>query len=175
MNKKIIIIVISSAVILISLLGILSRRDIIPGPPLPGFTGEQDQRPRGRRQMMKGNRIGRHFCSPEFMKERLELKEEQINRIEELNANFASEYRTLNRKIRPQRTELKKILGESNPDLARVRKLLEEIYSVNIELRMIRIRQGIEISKILTQEQNEKLSQERKKTFRKRGRYFWQE
>lgn len=174
MNKKILIIIISSAVVLISAAGVLLHRNIIQESNLSGFRHQRMHMP-SEHGMLKGNRIGRHFCNPGFMKDTLELQDSQIKKIETLNKNFENRHMEYSRKITPARKQLREILKSRNPDLARARELLEEISAVNIELRMLRIRQGIEISHILSPEQMKMLREERRKTFRKRGRYFWQE
>lgn len=174
MNKKIIIIIISSLLLILSLFGILARRSIIPGPDFLGLKNHnmyQDHR-----RMMRGHRMGRNFCTPGFMRNTLNLDEGQIEKIEKFNRKFDREYAAYNEKIRPQRKRLRQLLSrKSSDDFNEIRKLLEEISEVNIELRMIRIRQGVEISKILSHEQMKELQKERRKMFQNRGRHFRRE
>lgn len=175
MNKKILVIIISSLILIISILGILMRRGIVPGCDF----SDNRNRPmnmQGSDHMMRGNRIGRNFCSPRFMRQKLNLEESQIEKIQVLNEKFNREHNSYDLKKQPLKKELKELLRKQNPeDLKEIRSLLEKIYEVNIELRMIRIRQGMEISKILSPDQMKMLRGERRRMFKNRGRYFWQE
>ena len=173
MQSRIVIIILSSVVVILAVFNVLMFRGERPPMFMPG-QGPEMMEP-GNRFLMHdrdhGNRFGRNFCGPEFMRERLSLNEGQINRIEELNRKFDRESSVLFKQIRPEKERLKNILtsGDS-PDMSEVRKTLEKISGLNVELQMIRIRQGAEIDSILTQQQKETLRGEREKLFERMKR-----
>ena len=175
MNKKILVIIISSLILIISIFGILMRRGVVPGCDFSDNRNHGMHMQRGDHKM-RGNRIGRNFCSHRFMRQKLNLEESQIEKIQVLNEKFNREHNSYDLKKQPLTKELKELLRKKNPeDLKEIRRLIEKIYEVNIELKMIRIRQGMEISKILSPDQMKMLRKERKSMFKKRGPYFWQE
>ncbi len=122
---------------------------------------------------MKGGLIGKHFCHPEFLRNDLKLSEEKISQIEELNRNYRENYKKQAKILRSQKRKLKKLLREPEPNMKKIRNILEQNSKIHIELKMLRIKQGIEINKILTPHQLRLLHKKRRETFRKRGKNFW--
>lgn len=176
MNSRIIIIILSVIIAILVTVNILMFREhreapFMPGPG-PGFMDNGPGMPG--RHHMQGNRFGRNFCSPDFMKEKLNLSSEQIARIEDLNTKFDKETSVLFEQLKPEKERLKVILSESDkPDMNEVKKTLERMSSLNVELQLLRIRQGCDIDRILTEEQQNTLRRERNMFFermqRKRG------
>ncbi len=122
---------------------------------------------------MPGNRFGRNFCGPDFMREKLNLSSEQVAKIEELNRKFGEENIILFRSMEPEKEKLRSILQKNDkPDITEVRKSLEKMASLNVELQILRIKQGSEIDSILSAEQKKILKSERNRFFEKmqRGR-----
>ncbi|HPS58551.1 MAG TPA: Spy/CpxP family protein refolding chaperone [Spirochaetota bacterium] len=161
MNNRITVIILSAVIVLLVAFGVIYDRKMRCGfGPFPGY-GHRDS-------MMRGMGPGRNFCTPEFMKERLDLSEEQIVKINVLNEAFDREHDLLMKKIEPEREKLRDLLKQDNPDMKQVRAILEKIGAVNIDVHMLRINQGRVISTILNSEQKEKLERERR-MFRGKG------
>jgi len=175
MNSRIIIIILSVIIAILVTVNILMFRDhreppFMPGPGSgPEFMNEGPGMKGGHH--MPGNRFGRNFCGPEFMREKLNLSNEQVAKIEELNRKFGEENDVIFRKIEPEKEKLKNILQKSDkPDMTQVRKTLEKMASLNIELQLLRIKQGSEIDSILSAEQKKNLRSERNMFFERMQR-----
>ena len=169
MNNRIIIIILSSIIVLQVIAGVfILRRDPMQGPLLPpfGFMEDRMNMEAGKRHM-KGNKFGRYFCEPEFMKEKLSLNQNQIDKISELNKKFDTGFSGYIKLIDPERKKLKDMLDNNTSDMAAVKEQLKKIEAVNVEIHLLRIKQGKEISEILTPEQMNLLREERKTMFDK--------
>lgn len=161
MNNRITVIILSAVIVLLVVFGfIYDRKMRYAAGPFPGYRYHDG--------MMEGRRPGRKFCTPEFMKDRLNLSDSQISEINVLNKTFDREQENLMRRIRPEREKLREILRRDNPDMNEVRSILERIGAANIDLQMLRINQGRVISTILDSEQKEKLDRERQ-NYRRSG------
>lgn len=177
MNSRIIIIILSVIIAVLVTVNIMMFRDhrepaFIPGPGGgPEFVDEGPGMRSGHH--MPGNRFGRNFCGPDFMREKLNLSSEQVAKIEELNRKFGEENIILFRSMEPEKEKLRSILQKNDkPDIIEVRKSLEKMASLNVELQILRIKQGSEIDSILSAEQKKILKSERNRFFEKmqRGR-----
>ncbi len=169
MNNRIVIIILSSIIVIQVIAGIfILKRDPVRDPGLPpfGFMEERMGPGMGKHQM-RGNRFGRPFCDPVFMDEKLSLNQEQKNRITELNNRFDTEFAGYSRQIEPERKKLKDMLDAGNVDMNAVKEQLKKIEALNVDIHLLRIRQGKEISEILTPEQMNILRAERKSMFEK--------
>jgi len=171
MSNRITIIILSSIIVVQMIAGIfILRRDPVHGPMQPPFGFMEDGNGTGRgmdRHFMKGNRFGRSFCEPEFMEKKLSLNQSQKDRITELNRKFDSEFSAYAGLIDPERKKLKEMLDNNTADMNAVKDQLKKIENLNVEIHMLRIRQGKEISEILTPEQMNTLRNERKNLFDK--------
>lgn len=169
MNNRIIIIILSTVIVLQVIAGIfILQRDPRQGPPMPpfGFMEERMGMEPGKHHM-RGNRFGRSFCEPEFMKGRLSLNSDQITRIDTLNKKFDNEFAGYIKLIDPERAKLKNMLDNNTNDMNAVKEQLKKIEDINVEIHLLRIRQGKEISQILTPEQMKTLREERNMFFEK--------
>jgi Spy/CpxP family protein refolding chaperone len=109
-------------------------------------------RPRGPKERM-------FFGDPAMMKEQLGLSDTQVEKISDINLNYRKQHLYLKEKLDPKRTQLKRLLLEENVDLTKVRKLLEEIASIQVDMRMLMIKQRLEIERVLTSKQRKKMRQ----------------
>ena len=153
MNKKITLILATGMIAAFALGAFFSRNFHMPppgGPPHEGFSSRPVMHPRG-------NPYGRDFCNPEFMRNRLELNEEQISAVEKLNTRFDKEYSRFNRELMPLHNKLKEILKNPEPDMDLVREIMKQISDLELEVRILRISQGAEISKIIPPQKMEML------------------
>lgn len=169
MKSRIIIIVLSAIVIIQMAAGIfILKKEPLHGPMFPpfGFMEDRMGMEMGKHHM-RGNRFGGPFCDPGFMEEKLALNPEQIVRITDLNKKFDAEFSGYIRLIDPERKKLKDMLDSNTGDMNAVREQLKKIESLNVEIHMLRIRQGKEISAILTPDQMNQLRNERKNFFDK--------
>jgi len=105
---------------------------------------------------------GMCFGDPVFMKERLKLTEKQIEEIGEINKNYEKEYLKYRELNAPKKIKLKRLLLEDNVDLKEVKNTLKAISDNNVEIRLLRIRQRLDIEKKLTPEQRNRLRMEKK-------------
>lgn len=171
MNSKIVIIILSSIIVIQMIAGVLIlKRGPMPGPPIPqfGFMDEgMGMRMGMGKQHMRGNRFGRAFCEPGFMKDTLSLNQNQIDRIAELNKKFDKEFTGYTALIDPEREKLKNMLESKTYDMNSIKEQLKKIEAYNLEIHMLRIKQGKEISEILTPEQMNILHSERDRFFEK--------
>ncbi len=169
MNSRIIIIVLSAVIVIQMAAGVfILRRDKIDGPPPPpfGFMEDRMGMEPGKHRMM-GNRFGRSFCEPDFMKGKLALNKDQTDRINELNKKFDTEFADYITLIEPEKKRLKSLLDNDTDDMTAVKEQLKKIESLNVEIYLLRIMQGKEISQILTPDQMNILRDERKMLFEK--------
>lgn len=169
MNNRIIIIILSSIVVIQMVAGIfILKRDPMHGSPMPPF-GFMEDRMDGDmgKHHMRGNRFGKSFCEPEFMEGKLSLNQDQKDRINELNKKFDTEFSGYIKLIDPERKKLKDMLDNNTSDMNAVKDQLKKIESLNVEIHLLRIKQGKEISEILTPEQMQILRAERKNLFEK--------
>jgi Spy/CpxP family protein refolding chaperone len=167
MKSRTIIIILSSVIVIQMIAGVfILRREYIQGPPLPpfGFMEERMGIEPGKRHM-RGNRLGGSFCEPGFMRDKLSLNQDQTDRINDLNKKFDTEFTGYIKLIDPERQKLKDMLDSNTSDMREVREQLKKIGDLNIEIHMLRIKQGKEISGILTPEQMNTLRNERKMMF----------
>jgi len=172
MKKNIVLTIIFTVIAITAIAGIFLRyRGFMAGPP------ERHMKPgmEARGSMMDGNLIGRHFCRPGFMRNELGMSEEQISKINRLNRFYEEEHHKKMKELEPERKRMKELLSKTEPDLEEIRKVLTKNFGTHVELRMLRIKQGIEINKILTPEQINILKKRRNDTFRKRGKHFWRD
>jgi Spy/CpxP family protein refolding chaperone len=173
MKSKTVIIILSS-IIIIQIIGgifILKReRDLTKNLMLSPFGAMHDRfdTAYGKHPFRKWNKLGGMFSEPEFMKEKLSMNQEQIEKITSLNKKFDSEFASYSNLIKPERKKLKEMLkNEGNIDFDAVKQQLKKISDIGIEIHLLRIKQGSEISKILTPEQMKILQAERKIFFDK--------
>lgn len=175
MKSKTIIIILSSVIVIQMIAGVfILRREYIQGPPLPPFGFMEDgmgprmgMGMRMKKNQMMGNRFGGQFCDPAFMEEKLNLNQNQTDRINDLNKKFDTEFAGYIKLIDPERQKLKDMLDSNTSDMKAVKEQLKKIEDLNIEIHMLRIKQGKEISGILTPEQMNTLRNERKMMFEK--------
>ncbi len=172
MNSRIIIIILSAVIVIQMAAGVfILKRDKMEDPPTSpfGFMEDRIGMEPGKHRM-KGNRFGRSFCEPEFMKERLSMNQEQMDKITDLNKKFDSEFAGYINLIKPEKKKLKALLDNDTDDMTLVREQLKKIEALNVEIHLLRIKQGKEISQILSLEQMNILKDERKTLFEKMKR-----
>jgi len=110
------------------------------------------------------------FGDVERMREVLDLTAKQVNLIRNINEKFRARLEALDKKLRPLHQQLRQLLFKEKIDINSIRRKLREISDVEIELKILQIRHGKELKKILTPEQLEELRQERRNMRRKHHR-----
>jgi Spy/CpxP family protein refolding chaperone len=166
MKNKLLLIIISGLVAFLAMGAFFTRNYFMPPPDEmmdDGFRGRPVMHPRG-------NPYGRDFCNPEFMRNRLALEEDKIKAVEELNIRFDEEFRKYHDQLRPLRDNLREILRNPEPDMKEVRETLKKMSDIELEIRILRISQGAEISKIIPPRKMEMLHHERKMMYRDKFR-----
>ena len=175
MNSRIIIIILSVIIAILVTVNILMFRDhreppLMPGPGIGPEFMDEGPGMKGRPHM-PGNRFGRNFCGPDFMRDKLNLNSGQIAQIEDLNRKFAEENASIFHNMEPEKEKLRTILQNSDkPDMDEVKKSLEKMAALNVELQLLRIKQGREIDSILSAEQKKNLRNERNMFFERMQR-----
>lgn len=103
----------------------------------------------------KGDRSGRRgfIGNPVVMKERLGLSDGQVNQISAINLEYKKKHLEYEEKIAPKRIALKRMLLEASVNLEEVRSLLKQISDLRVEVRMLRIKQKLDIEEIFTPSQ----------------------
>lgn len=102
-----------------------------------------------------------HFNDPEYLKEELGLSDSQIDAVGRINRAHHTRMVALNNQLKPKTRELRRLLGTDPVDLNAVKNILREIGLVEADIRFERISHHMDIEKILTPEQREKLRRER--------------
>lgn len=129
-----------------------------------GGTGKEWSKGRGKPECFEmDHRKGRIYGDPEVLKKKLGLSDEQVNKISEINLKYKKNLMEHKEKIAPKRIRLQRMLLDENVDLKKVRSLLKEISNLQVEVRMERIKQRLEIEKVLTPSQRTKLRNSRTK------------
>jgi len=124
--------------------------------------GKRSPRARHDRDLRRGpdNRRGSFHGNPEIFKERLNLSDDQITKIRDINKKYQLRLLDYKEKISPKNIQLKKLLLADNVNLKKVKSVLEEISKYRVELRMLRIEHRLEMEKVLTEKQRERLRTE---------------
>ena len=173
MKSKTVIIILSLIIIIQIICGIFilkRERDLSRSLMFSPFGAMHDRfdMAHGKHPFRKWNKFGGMFSEPEFMKEKLSMNQEQIEKITSLNKKFDSEFSSYINLIKPEREKLKGMLkNEGSIDFDAVKQQLKKISDIGIDVHLLRIKQGNEISKILTPEQMKILRTERKMFFDK--------
>jgi Spy/CpxP family protein refolding chaperone len=127
--------------------------------------GDREKERRGRMQNNKNFRMGPNcllFGNLTHLKGSLNLSDTQLNKIGTINKKYQIEFLKLKEKIAPKSPRLKRLLLEKNININNVRILLKEIAEVKIEIRILRIKQRLEIEQLLSEEQKNKLRNEKR-------------
>jgi len=123
------------------------------GPP-PG--GPDDNRIE-MRERMHGGSGPMFFGDPDAMKTKLGLTDEQVDKISKVNDEYRKKLLKVRNDIDPKMKKFHELLEEENINLKEVRSLLDEISHLEVEVRMLRINQALDITKILTPDQRKQL------------------
>jgi Spy/CpxP family protein refolding chaperone len=101
------------------------------------------------------------FGNPEALKGKLDLTDEQVDKIGTINLEYKKKLLKIREKMQPKETRLQGLLLEEDVNLKEVRSLLEEISTLHVEMGMLRISQRLDIEKILTAGQRNKFKNSR--------------
>ena len=168
MKSKIIIIILSSIIVIQLIAGVfIVKKSFFHKRFLSTDTFMDFKGWFGGKHHFKGNRFGRHFSEPEFMKDKLSLSQEQIDRINELNINFDNEFAKYFQLIEPEKKKLKDMLSNNASDINAIKDQLQKIEAINIDIQLLHIKQGRDITNILSADQMKKLHKERRHFFDK--------
>lgn len=115
------------------------------------------------------NRKGPLFGDTQFLKDKLNLSEKQIQKIQSVNASVQSKLSRLRGEIRPLRRELGRHIRGGGIDLKWVREQLVKISKLETEIRYTMIAHKAKIEAVLSKEQRKQLQRERRS--RMRGRH----
>jgi Spy/CpxP family protein refolding chaperone len=96
------------------------------------------------------------------MKRDLDLTDAQVDSIQSINDSFSEEHKKIQQLYRPKRQELGKLLREESVDFEKVKIVLMEIAEIDVERQLLIIKQRLEIERLLTNEQREKIRKPRK-------------
>ncbi len=107
--------------------------------------------------MMKGKCYG----NQEFMRQKLNLTEDQIKRISDINGKYMGKLLRFRDKLIPGKKRLKRMLLKEKLNFNKIRAVLKEISDIEIEIRLLKIRQRLEIEKVFTPSQRRNLKRGR--------------
>lgn len=122
----------------------------------------------GKRSILRQNRPKVYL--ERIISNRLDLTEEQKNKLKEINENWKKEREGMIEDLSGVKKELAELMKEKNPNVTDVNSKVEQINSIRSALLKKKIEMNLERRKILTDEQWEK-SQNAEK-FLGRGRLF---
>ncbi|MFC1669691.1 Spy/CpxP family protein refolding chaperone, partial [Spirochaetota bacterium] len=113
------------------------------------------------------------FGNPKFLKDKLNLSDKQLDTIGDINKKYRIKMLDIREKLSPMKFRLKKLLLQDNIDIKKVRNVLEEMAKLKVEIRLLRIKQRVEIEKNLTLEQRKKLRAEKRMRRKGNRRRHW--
>jgi len=103
----------------------------------------------------------------EELQEDIGLKKEQREQIRKIHFETQKKLVNLTKNRELKEIELRELLSEENPDMTKIENIVREISSLEAEIKLTRIRQLLELKKILTEEQLNKL-RDRMRRFRRK-------
>lgn len=129
-------------------------------------------------QALAQKRCGRHHGGPmfnlEMLAEELELTEEQQAQLEEQKFAARKSAIETRSKLKLQRLELHKLMRADTPDESKIKSTVEEMGELKTELQLNRVQTKLNMHKILTPEQREKMQSLKREFRRHRGPEFRQ-
>jgi Spy/CpxP family protein refolding chaperone len=102
------------------------------------------------------------FGNLDEMKEVLKLTDKQIEQIGRINTEFRDAMIRLHERMRPLQLKLKGLLLGERINFDDIKSILKQISEVEVDMRMLKIKQRVEIENILTKDQRDKLKSERR-------------
>ncbi|TGM97460.1 hypothetical protein EHR06_15075 [Leptospira dzoumogneensis] len=96
------------------------------------------------------------FGDLDSFKNRYILTDTQLERIAELNRRYKNEHERWLRRLSPKQVELELVLMDENPDLVKVRLLVNAIAKYTSEIRMNQIAHRLAIERVLSSEQKKR-------------------
>ncbi|TGK09394.1 hypothetical protein EHQ81_07000 [Leptospira selangorensis] len=96
------------------------------------------------------------FGDLDSFKNRYILTDTQLERIAELNRRYKNEHERWLRRLSPKQVELELVLMDENPDLIKVRLLVNAIAKYTSEIRMNQIAHRLAIERVLSSEQKKR-------------------
>lgn len=87
------------------------------------------------------------------MEQRLNLTEEQKNKMADLRLAHQKEILPLRTELQGKRADLRLLKTEANPNLNKIDQVIEQIEKIRTKMQKARVRHQLEIRKILTPEQ----------------------
>lgn len=108
-----------------------------------------------------GHRHGPIFGDVDRMKKKLDLSDAQIEEIRRINSEYRSQHADIRERMQPLLRSLRLLLHADEVDFTRVRTVLSDIAAVDVDRQMLIIRQRLEIEKVLTKYQRDKLRRRR--------------
>ena len=107
----------------------------------------------------RGMRGGQHFKGGALfgnlglLKQRLDLNDNQFQKIAKLNLQYQQNFLDLKEKLAPMGIKLRKLLLAEKVDLSAVKNILLKMANLKVEIRMNRIKQRLAIEKFLSAKQ----------------------
>ncbi|EQA45801.1 hypothetical protein LEP1GSC050_3188 [Leptospira broomii serovar Hurstbridge str. 5399] len=96
------------------------------------------------------------FGDIESLRNRYTLTEPQLEQIARINRRYKKEHEKWLRLLSPKQVELELLLMEENPDLVKIRVLVQSIGKYTSEIRMNQIAHRLAIERVLTFEQRKR-------------------
>jgi Spy/CpxP family protein refolding chaperone len=104
---------------------------------------------------------GMCYGDPQHMRVNLKLTDKQIEQIGKINLKYRNILIEYRERLVPKRDMLRKFLLSEKINFNDVRTILREISDIEIEMRLIKIKHRLEIEKVLTKTQRDRLRKER--------------
>lgn len=104
-----------------------------------------------------GPQGGNMYGNPERFKKRLDLSDEQVEKIKVINKKYVELYKQTGDKMKPKFDELKKLSKADKIDAAKIKSVYAEIVKIQSQLRTARLDHFLEIEQVLTHEQSKKI------------------
>ena len=98
------------------------------------------------------------FRDENFMKDKLELNDEQIKQFKEINSEHNDGRTFMIEKMRNERQMIDSQLTSDNPDTAKLNTMINEMTQLQAKMIKVHVKSYLEIKKICNPEQQKKLA-----------------
>lgn len=102
-------------------------------------------------QQMK--RPGRGQQAPQKMMQELNLTDEQADKMKELRLDHESDMIDLQASLKKQKLEMRKLMGEDQPNKKKIYTQIEKINDVDVKIQKEKVDHRLAVRSILTEEQ----------------------
>jgi Spy/CpxP family protein refolding chaperone len=105
----------------------------------------------------RGQSNGNMYGNLDHFKKRLDLSDEQVEKIKVINSKYVEIYKQAGDKMKPKFDELKKLSKSDKIDAVKIKSVYAELVKIQSQLRTVRLDHFLEMEQVLTHEQSKKI------------------